>query len=118
MSGCWPTRVQEQLLLACFAAEPIALRAVDSLPSSLAAGGPEPAVSGLLALLYRRWPSLESDLVFEGRKVYLTLWRQNSERMQRLADLVVELQNRGIECIVLKGAALALRYYRDLGVRG
>lgn len=116
--GCWPTPVQEQLLLACFAAEPIALRAVDALSSSLAADSHEPTVSGLLALLYRRWPSLESGLVQEGRKAYLTLWRQNHERLQRLADLMLEFQKLGIECVVLKGAALALRYYRDLGVRG
>jgi hypothetical protein len=114
--GCWPTPVQEQLLLACFAVDTIALRAADSL--SLAACPMEPSVSGLLALLYRRWPSVESELVQEGRKVYLTLWRQNHERMRHLADLLVEFRQLGIDCLVLKGAALALRYYKDLGVRG
>jgi hypothetical protein len=116
--GCWPTLVQEQLLRACFASEPIALRAADSLSSILTADSLDPTVSGLFALLYRRWPSVESELIMEGRKVYLTLWRQNHERMQRLADLVVEFQKLGIDCLVLKGAALVLRYYRDLGVRG
>jgi hypothetical protein len=117
MNGCWPTPVQEQLLLACFAAEPAASRAVDSLSSSLAAGSLEPAVSGLLPLLYRRWPSLQSELILEGRRVYLSLWRQNHERMQHLAALVTEFKKLEIGCLVLKGAALALLYYRDLGVR-
>lgn len=117
MNGCWPTPVQEQLLLACFAAEPVASRAVDSLSSRLAAGSLEPAVSGLLPLLYRRWPSLESGLILEGRKVYLALWRQNHERMLHLAALVTEFKKLEIGCLVLKGAALTLLYYRDLGVR-
>jgi len=117
MNGSWPTPVQEQLLLACFAAEPAASRAVDALSSSLAAGSLEPAVSGLLPLLYRRWPSVESELILEGRKVSLALWRQNHERMRHLAALVTEFKKLGIGCLVLKGAALALRYYRDLGVR-
>ena len=59
MNGCWPTPVQEQLLLACFAAEPGALRALDALSSGLAADELEPASAGLLPLLYRRWPEAE-----------------------------------------------------------
>jgi hypothetical protein len=117
MNGCWPTSAQEQLLLACFAGEPAASRAVDFLSSSLGSGSLEPGLSGLLSLLYRRWPSIESELTLEGRKAYLALWRQNHERMRHLATLVTELKKLGIACLVLKGAALALRYYRDLGVR-
>ncbi len=112
MNGCWPTPVQEQLLLACFAAQPAASRAVDSLSSSLSAGSLEPAVSGLLPLLYRRWPSLESELILEGRKVYLSLWHQNHERMQNLAALVTEFkklrdrvsgfERRGVDAALLQ----------------
>ena len=117
MSGCWPIPAQEQLLLACFGAEPEASRALDALSSSLAPGSPEPVVWGFLPLLYRRWPSAANELILEGRKVYLALWRQNRERMESLAALVTEFRKVGVSCLVLKGAALALRYYRDLGVR-
>ncbi len=118
MSGCWPTPAQEQLLLACFAAEPTALRALGALSSSPPADGPDLAVSALLPSLYRRWPAAESELVRAGQKVYLTLWRENRERMRSLAELVAEFEKLGIRCLVLKGAALALRHYADLGLRG
>src|ERR1700683_257240 len=109
--GCWPTPAQEQLLLACFAAEPAALRSFDALSSSLTADRLDPAVSGLLPLLYRRWPAAGRELIRAAQKIYLTLWRQNRERLERLADLLAEFKKLGIRCLVLKGAALALRYY-------
>jgi hypothetical protein len=110
MSGVWPAREAEQVLAACFGREPAARQALDELADSgdAAALGP---------LLYRRWPAAKHRAVEEGRRAYLTLWRQNGERLEHLAAVLSRFGGRGIRCLVLKGAALAVRYYRDAGVR-
>lgn len=113
----WPTPIQEQLLSACFAADAEALRALDFISAIEAGGGLDPASARLAPLLYRRWPSAGCRLVSTGQKAYLTTWRQNQDRMSHLARLLAEFRNLGIRCLVLKGAALALRHYRDLGLR-
>jgi hypothetical protein len=48
---------------------------------------------------------------------YLTNWRYNRERLEKLAGLVTALESAGIRSMALKGAALTLRYYQDSGVR-
>jgi hypothetical protein len=115
MSGVWPGPLEEQVLTACFAPEPEARAALDLLPPGKA---DYPAIAMLGPLLYRRWPSSDHAAVVAGSRAYLSLWRQNQERLDHLSAVVSALAGRGIECLLLKGAAMALRYYRDPGVRG
>ncbi|MDQ6706947.1 MAG: nucleotidyltransferase family protein, partial [Acidobacteriota bacterium] len=116
MSGAWPTPEQEQMLLACLAAEPEATRALDRI----VAGNGERVGEGcaqFLPLLYRRWPFRREAILSTGRKAYLTVWRQNRDRMLHLSSLLEAFQEQGIPCLILKGAALILAYYADPGLR-
>lgn len=107
MSGPWPDPVQEFVLAACFGA------GLEQVPAH-----PTPSLHQLTPLLYRRWPHEPSALIAEGKRAYLATWRQNQERLEHLHTFVGALREAGIPSIVLKGAALALCHYRDLGVRG
>jgi hypothetical protein len=115
MNPVWPTPLEEQLLLAWFAPEETAGAALRRCAQEWNGAG-EPAI-GLLPLVYRRWPAAENRLVELGRRAYVTAWRQNRERMARLGDLASGFQRDGIRWMALKGAALALRHYADLGLR-
>jgi hypothetical protein len=118
MSGVWPTPAQELVLAACCAPEPEARKALDLLPAGRADEALDSAVAGLGPLLYRRSPSADHPAVAAGKRAYLSLWRQNYERLGHLSSVLTVFRSSGIECLLLKGAALALRHYRDLGVRG
>jgi hypothetical protein len=100
----WPTASQEQVLRACFdmCKEP----AEETLS--------DPAALTLLPLLYRRWPDVAGG---NGQKAYATTWRRNHRRLAELSSLIGVLDNAGVRCVVLKGAALVLGHYRDAGVR-
>ena len=116
MSGAWPTPEQEQMLLACLAAEPEATRALDRI----AARNEDHVDDGcaqFLPLLYRRWPSRRDAILITGKKAYLTVWRKNRDRMLHLTSLLEGFQEQGIPCLVLKGAALILAHYQDPGLR-
>ncbi len=116
MSGAWPTPEQEQMLLACLAAEPEATRALDRIVSRNGEQVGE-GCAQFLPLLYRRWPSRQDAILITGKKAYLTVWRQNQDRMLHLMSLLEGFQEQGIACLVLKGAALILAYYQDPGLR-
>jgi len=71
----------------------------------------------LLPLVYRRWPALEDQLVELGRRAYFATWKRNRQRMEQLAVIAARFQEDGIRWMALKGAALTVRQYADLGLR-
>ena len=116
MNPVWPTPLEEQLLLASFAGQEnagIALRrAVEAWNREN-----EPQALPLLPLVYRRRPAFGGELIELARRVYLATWRNNRDRMNRLLEITARFQQEGIRWMALKGAALALRHYADLGLR-
>jgi hypothetical protein len=73
----------------------------------------------LLPLLYR---NLQAQGVEDPRMgilagVYRHSWCSNQQRFHVAAELIDRLNAKGIETIVLKGAALSALHYRDFGVR-
>lgn len=77
------------------------------------------ATRRLLPILYRRWGATDrSHLIDLAHRAYLTTWQQNRERMVQVGLAVDGFRRMGAECMVLKGAALILRHYRDYGLRG
>ena len=75
---------------------------------------------------YRLLPLLSHALASRGeqdplagtfRGVYRRTWYQNQVMLHRLAPLLDLLHRRGMPVMLLKGAALALRHYRDPGLR-
>ncbi|MBZ5724952.1 MAG: nucleotidyltransferase family protein [Acidobacteriia bacterium] len=117
MSEPWPTPLQEQVLLAGLGDGTEGSRALRAASSAGGEDALDDACLALLPLLYRRWAGSESELVLAGKKAHLAVWRQNQDRLLHLASLVGDFEAAGIPVLVLKGAALVLRHYRDAGLR-
>ena len=109
-----PTPTQELLLRAALAPADESTRALaawrsaigDTPPMSLDVGSQR-----LLPLLYRR------HQLPEHKALQRRAWATNTLLLQTLAEVVVSLRAVGIELLVLKGAALAQRYYGDVAAR-
>lgn len=88
-------------------------RAISSLEDVTAAEVP------VLAAAYRRLRRLgaEDPMLSIARGIYRRTWYLNQLGLRRAATVVAELRAAGIEVLVMKGAALALLYHRDLGAR-
>lgn len=107
----------DQLLKACFGNNEESRRAFETCVA-LESGGIDAATRRLLPVLYRRWGALARNSLIElGQRAYITTWQQNRERMAQIGSVLLELEKAGIECMLLKGAALTLRHYRDYGLR-
>jgi hypothetical protein len=117
MNPVWPTSLEEQLLLACFAPVEVARAALRRCSREWAGAEWEPTAMSLVPLVYRRWPAVESQVVELGRRAYFANWNRNRERMAQLAEIAARFREEGIRWMALKGAALALRQYADLGLR-
>jgi hypothetical protein len=115
MNPVWPTPLEEQLLLAAFAPEEIAAGALRRCAQDV--NDAADFAIALLPLVYRRWPDTDNPVVELGRRAYFTTWSRNRERMAQLEELASAFQRDGIRWMALKGAALALRHYADLGLR-
>jgi len=117
---CWPTDAQRLLLRAALLGGPDALAAWQH---SMRDGDLDRLDAGsfrLLPLLYR---SLERaglrrhPLMGKLKGVYRLAWYANQLRLRDAAVVGGELARRGIEPMLLKGAALTLLHYQDHGVR-
>jgi len=107
-----------QILTACFGDEDESRRALEAC-ALLDRGEIDAATGRLLPFLYRRWGALTGNRLVEmGHCAYIATWRQNRERMAHLGSVLLEFEKAGIPCMLLKGAALTLRHYRDYGLRG
>ena len=77
---------------------------------------------GRFALLPQLYRSLEREgvrdpLMSKLKGVYRHTWYGNQLRLRDAAVVLGELNRRGIEPMLLKGAALTLLHYRDSGLR-
>jgi hypothetical protein len=61
--------------------------------------------------------SAPAGIASQAKAEYLDNTRLNLLRLGRLLDLLRHFDQSGIATVVLKGAALALRYYRNAGMR-
>jgi hypothetical protein len=78
----------------------------------------DPGSYRLLPLLWRRLFELgHADLDGRLKGVYRRTWYRNQLQLSGAARLIEGLVDRGIDTALLKGAALALFHYRDVGVR-
>lgn len=104
----------EQFLQACFGRNEESRAALDACN-----GMPlDAAMTRILPFVYHRWKGFaNNELVGAGHRAYLTTWRQNRERMSAIREFLMSLRKESIECVLLKGAALTLRNYRDYGLR-
>jgi len=73
----------------------------------------------LMPLVYRNLTSqgLREELPADFKRSYLATWANNMYRFEALEKTLELLHGLGIQTLVLKGAALAPVYYKDLGAR-
>jgi len=116
---CWPDEQQELLLRAALLRGEGALSAWDKWRSRVNPDSLDAGSARLLPLLYRNLPELRDNdpLVTRLKESYRTTWSLNQSLFRQMASLLGSLHEAGIETLVLKGGALAPRYYRDYGVR-
>ncbi|WP_234734742.1 nucleotidyltransferase domain-containing protein [Tellurirhabdus bombi] len=71
----------------------------------------------LMPLVYRNLEKTNDPLIPGLRGIYRHTWIRNQRFMLKAQQVIKTLQTAGIDTIALKGIALSLRYYGDMGVR-
>lgn len=71
----------------------------------------------LMPLVYRNLEKTNDPLIPSLRGIYRHTWIRNQKFLQKVQQVIGELQAAGIETIALKGIPLSLSYYGDMGVR-
>lgn len=119
MRAPWPTPEQELLLRVAFGEPEEALAAWRRWRERNEPDTAEPGSLRLMPLLYRRLAAIGADdPALESLKhVYRGTWYRNQLLFRQAAALLEGLRAAGLQAMVIKGAALAIAYYRDPGVR-
>lgn len=114
-----PTPAQHLLLTAALGGDDRARAAWETWRSQTDLTQLDGGSRRLLPLLYanlQRW-KLPGPVVQPIKQAYISNWGRNQLALRQLGDLIARLEAAGIRILVLKGAALALRYYGDIGRR-
>jgi Uncharacterised nucleotidyltransferase len=117
--ACWPDAEQELLLAACVREGEAALEGWRRWRERVGVDSADAHSLRLLPLAYRRLSELgvpPSELS-ELKLAYRTSWSHTQMLLARTGDAVADLEDTGIRTLVLKGAAVALLDYQDLGAR-
>ncbi|MCC7360944.1 MAG: nucleotidyltransferase family protein [Anaerolineales bacterium] len=115
---CWPTARQRLLLRAALLDGPASLEAWQAWRAARPAHL-DPGSQRLLPVLYRnlRRQGLASAELAGYQRAYRQSWYQNQVRLGELAAVLPAFQAAGMEIVVLKGPALVIQHYRDIGLR-
>ena len=116
---CWPSKEQELLLRACLLTGDKALAAWQQWENVLGKRTLDLGSHRLLPLLYRNLHNhgIDEPLTVSFKQEYFHTWSQNQFTFHRLAALIREFNQAGIETMLLKGAALVILFYQDAGLR-
>jgi hypothetical protein len=117
--GCWPTGAQALLLRATLLSGPDGLAAWERWKLAVDLDRLDAASVRLLPHLYRRLEGagVRDPLMGRLKGTYRHTLYGNHLRLRGAAVVLRELAQAGIATMALKGAALALLYYRDVGRR-
>lgn len=119
--GCWPTANQTLLLKAALLDAEAALPAWESWKKVNDIDVLEAGTFRLMGLLYRNLvrvgASAADPLLPRLKGLYRNFWTKNQLVLGRKTVVLKALAERGIPCMLLKGAGLTLAVYRDHGVR-
>jgi hypothetical protein len=116
---CWPNADQELVLKAALGDGAVAVDAWEAWQKTVEIAEVDTGSFRLLPLLYRNLISqgLDSSELGKLNGIYRQSWCRHQVGLRTLVEVLRALQGAGVETIVLKGAALAVLYYRDPGVR-
>jgi len=114
-----PTVEQELVLKAALLEGQGAAEAVRAWAGSLGARPLDAGIRRLLPLVYRNLAEqrIRTELSDDLRKAYRETWARNQVLLSRLRGALKILHTAGIKTLVLKGASLSTRFYRDPGLR-
>lgn len=117
--NCWPSSEQQLLLKAALLRGTEAIGAWQRWKAAVDLDSLDPGSNRLLPQLYR---TLEREGVRDPsmgklKGLYRHSWYGNQLRLRDAAVVIGELRRRGIDAMLLKGAALTLLHYRDPGLR-
>ncbi len=115
----WPTPEQQWMLRAALLPVPHGIEAWEKWRSLADIDHLDYGSFRLIPLLYRNLKSIgvETDLLGRFKGIYRRAWYQNQLALHRLSAVLRSFHEMGIPTLILKGAALAHLYYRDLGLR-
>jgi Uncharacterised nucleotidyltransferase len=115
----WPSRDEEMLLRACLLEGNGARSAWRSVESEFDIDRASGEVLRLLPLLGSnlRLHEIDTPMLPRLRGLHRKSWLLNHLLMAHTAEIVRHLDEDGIPSIVLKGCAIGLGYYGDLGLR-
>ena len=102
--GCWPTEMQELLLKACLLEGHTATEAWEKWKSRVDIDWIDEGSNRLLPLLYHNLSPLgiEDQILTRAKGVYRYQLTKTHIMFHRAMPLLAELQNEGIEVILLK----------------
>src|SRR5690242_11253266 len=117
--SAWPTKEQELLLRAALLRGDEALAAWRRWRPLFEAGSFDEGSRRLLPLLYRnlKLEQLPDHLFNRLKEEYLHTWSQNQFCLRRIQSVIAAFNEIAIRHMLLKGAALAILYYEDVGLR-
>lgn len=114
-----PSPVQAPLLTALIGAKSLQSARLRAWCDSVGTASPPGEVVDLLSLAARAMQSAAPDapVTALAMEVYHETATRNLLRISRLLGVLARFETAGIPAVLLKGAALALRYYRNFGAR-
>jgi hypothetical protein len=117
--GCLPNPLQERLLTACLASGAEARKAWEAWLPQVDIDRLDFGSSKLLPLLYRnlRAQGVEHPVVGRLKGVYRATWFRNQVLLKEASAVIPLFRGIGVESMILKGAALILTAYGDIGAR-
>jgi Uncharacterised nucleotidyltransferase len=117
--NCWPTPNQELLLRAALFDGAQAIPAWELWRQTVHFDDIDYRSQQLLPLVFHNLTKLgvSGPLLERSKGYYRLTWYKNHLRFHHLAGLLHDLHQAGIPTLLLKGAAMAVYYYRDPGLR-
>ena len=114
-----PNPAQELLLRAALLPGPVALDAWRAFQSLVEFDSIDGGSRRLLPLVHRNLRDVLADDpdAIRLRESYLRTWHANRLAFEALVPVLEALTRAGIRAMLLKGAALGVRYYGDVGLR-
>ena len=119
LSICWPTPNQELLLRAALLDDAQAIPAWEQWQQTVDFTEIDHRSQKLLPLVYHNLTRLDvsGPLIERSKGYYRLTWYKNHLQFHHMAVVLHDLHQAGIPTLLLKGAAMAVYYYRDPGLR-
>ena len=115
----WPDEIQQQLLKATIFQGKDCIRAWNHWINSADIDHLDPGSFRLFPLLYKNLISngIDHPLLTRLKGIYKKTWYKNQMLLHQVQHVLSAFDAAGIDTLLMKGMALSLLYYKDLGVR-